>query len=363
MDYDINDVLNHVSKLAEAGDLDGAELLLDQQIDELDKALGRKGKKAKPGKDIADDWSGTGTDDNTDDDGDEDDVSKAIKKIESFTNQITKVAQASGTHALREATLDKALDEAEQEIAKLGAPGQHDGYRRYPHSETTDLLDHQNLQHTGTTTHFVDRAHQGVTLVDQEAPRHKFDDLVDAVCERDGCSRMQGMTIARIENPSVYTQYQRWHLGNTAQEQWDSREDSNDDLANKAAPAVVNYPAGQHEQVLQSSRGRVKQHQRRPKRHNLATPPHLAAKSFESAVEEEIRKSGGYMTEEVAGQRVVNSLGNLPRETFAKGDDLYERLADAADGLLESGAATDRCDALRKARQQHNQLYKRLQAI
>jgi len=218
-------------------------------------------------------------------------------------------------------------------------------------------------QHTGTTTYFVDRANMGATPIVQQPSRHRFDDLVDQVQARDKCSRHQALSTARLENPNTYMQYQRWHAGNSAQEQYESRLASDDNFANKAAPARVEYPSSSLDNhPSNSGKNKLKSHRiGRVRRHDQQVK-----KTYESACLDELRKGASNGT--VAQHRVLQLYGgSLPREasSIAKAEhaaSVAEDFRSAADELLQASDVMSRCEALRAARKSHPGLFKRFQA-
>src|SRR5262249_31797771 len=157
-----------------------------------------------------------------------------------------------------EATMDQIEAERIEKLGRLQPV-------RYPHGTDTDLNNHQNLQHEGTTTVFADRSQRTVTPVVQPPGRHPFDDLVDQVRQRGGGSRMAAMTRARLDNPEVWSSYQRWRATGTAQSQQTAQGDTSSQF-NKQEPLT-----------------------------------------FESAVSREIARG---CPAEVAAQRIVNRYGS-----------------------------------------------------
>lgn|SRR5262245_44532616 len=260
------------------------------------------------------------------------DTKKALAQIEKWTNQIAEVAEGSQAHPTRAAAVSQTCDQIDEALAKLGAPGQH-GAPRYPHSETTDLLHHENLRHEGSTMMLKPTTYQ----TSSQGAFRAFDDLVERNHAK-GMSRTAAMTQARLEEPDTFAS-----------------------AYYKARPRVVHYPESDvADSAVDSGKNKKQSHPTRTRRHRNETPDHLN-KSFEQMVQQEIAKSGGYMSEETAGQRVLNTWGDIfPRETISKADDYYAELRDRANDILDSGEAVDRCDALRKARLQNEHLYKRL---
>jgi len=313
MDNNVEATLEKAEQLMDAGELDACERLLDQQISKLSAEIEKSKHKAPPPPPATDE----------EDDGDEDDLGKAleaeganeVKVLDSLdaTNaavKLARIANASAAHPLRKRALDATVSQVEADIAKLGSLQPV----RYPHGTDTELNDHQNSTHQGTTTVFADRSQCTVTPVVQIPGRHKFDDLVDAVMRRDGGPRSKAMATARLENPSVFTEYQAWHSGNTAQQQ----------------QTVQGETSGQ------------------------------LNKAFEAAVDAEIRKGHN---PRVAAQRVMN-FGIWPNHaSIAKANDAYADLREAAEGLLNETDVMPRTSALRKARLANEALYKALNTI
>src|SRR5215470_20277134 len=83
-----------------------------------------------------------------------------------------------------------AMDQIEDEVDRITKALRHNGVS-YPHSETTDLLHHQNLIPPPATSHSARGGGSyslGATDVVHQPSRHAFDDLVDHIMQRDRVS-------------------------------------------------------------------------------------------------------------------------------------------------------------------------------
>src|SRR5262249_4012832 len=190
MSMSFDEVDRYVKRLLDEGRLDAAESVLDQAIAKAKAKL----KDKSDGETVDDTWSETG-DDSTDDGDDQTDGGDDGDDEEEDTPR-SRAAKA-------------ALDQIEDEVDRIAKALRHSDGVYYPHSETTDLLHHQNRIPTSTTLH---SPHGGGSYSTGSWPatreRTSFDDLVSEIVHRDGVSKLEAMSRARREDPQSYHSYQ-----------------------------------------------------------------------------------------------------------------------------------------------------------
>jgi hypothetical protein len=347
---EIDATINYAKRLAAEGRYEAAEAVIDRALESIPPADIAKAKRqmkadaeevddtwSEVGDDTSDDGDGADDGDEQDDDGEEEDTPRR------------RAAKA-------------AMDQIEDEVDRITKALRHGGVS-YPHSETTDLLHHQNLTPPPATSHSARSGtyQTGVTEVVQEPSRHAFDDLVDHIAQRDRVSRMAAMSRARIEDPRTYTAYQRWHATGTAQEQETSRGWSTDDPMSKMgtpkSPPI--YPESDH-----PIRPDKNSHRRRVRRHDFQVK-----KSYTELVREEMQRGCNEIVAGLEGDASDGYGHSLEPESafIAKGAaasyDVQSRFHDLADGFVDFDAHSPRCEAMRKARLCNERLYKAYQRV
>jgi hypothetical protein len=191
----------------------------------------------------------------------------------------------------------------------------------------------------------------------QRPGRHPFDDAVDRVMQRDGCSRNAAMVTARVENPRLYDDYQRAHASDSTSAQSMSRSWSQGPLNKLGKPKYApEYPESDLQDELASSSREKKTHARRVRRHNQQVKTH------EDAVADQMAKG---CSRELAEQRVMYAYGNtLPRSNVVKGagDTLVTNFMAKCDQvMLDEGC--DRTTAMQIVRKRHQGWFDAFQLV
>src|SRR5262249_31317411 len=138
---EIDATINYAKRLAAEGRYEAAEAVIDRALESIPPADIAKAKAKfeyqDDAEEVDDDWSEVG--DDTTDDGD----------IDMQGSQATAASDGDGTDDEEEDTPRRraakaAMDQIEDEVDRITKALRHNGVY-YPHSETTDLLHHQNL--------------------------------------------------------------------------------------------------------------------------------------------------------------------------------------------------------------------------
>jgi hypothetical protein len=285
--------------------LDAAEELIEK-LEHFAKAQQVAADEADDDEDLENDQDdGSDDGDDEEDDGDDDDVSKAFRE----------------------------------------------GGITYPHSD--DQLPHQNMQPPPTRALSPQTYSTGIWDVVQRPGRHPFDDAVDRVMQRDGCSRNAAMVTARVENPRLYDDYQRAHASDSTSAQSMSRSWSQGPLNKLGKPKYApEYPDSDDADLRDSGKVKAKSHRRRMRHHDQQ----VGKMTYEEAVATEIAKG---CSRELAEQKVMYAYGNtLPRCDILKsaGDTLVTSFMAKCDQvMLDEGC--DRTTAMQIVRKRHQGLY------
>jgi hypothetical protein len=307
----VNDDMGLISALIEKGELDAAEELLDK-VEHIAKAQAAA-DDADDDEDLENDQDdGSDDGDDEEDDGDDDDVAKAFRE---------------------------------------------DGIT-YPHSD--DQLPHQNTQPPPTRALSPQTYSTGITDVVQRPGRHPFDDAVDRVMQRDGCSRNAAMVTARVENPRLYDDYQLAHASDSTSAQAMSHSWSQGPLSKLGKPKYApEYPCSDDQDLQDSGKVKAKSHRRRHRLHDQQVKKSM---TYESAVAAEMARGCNRV---VAEQRVQHSFGNtLPRSNILKGagDTLVTSFMAKCDQVMvEEGC--DRTTAMQIVRKRHQGLFDAFQIL
>jgi hypothetical protein len=213
--------------------------------------------------------------------------------------------------------LDEDEDPDEEDgISKLG------GNPKYQHEETAGYQQgNDRFDRPGplsSSTH--PSAGLATSAAVQPPGRHKFDDRVDHIKNRDSVTKQVALQRARIEFPGDYQNYQMFHAGTSTQEQAGRRDGYGSNLG-KSAPATA-----------------------------------------QSLIAAEIRKGFSY---ELAAQRVAQQHGF---RAFDRQSSIAKRATDIADTFKSAAvenwyddASLSRTEALRKTRLANPRLFKAYQ--
>jgi hypothetical protein len=115
---------------------------------------------------------------------------------------------------------DDGDDEDDDAVSKLGgAP------HLYQEEHTAHLIQSNDRANRPGARHSSRHPEHRATIAAATRPggRHKFDDRVDFVKDRDGVSKSVAMQRARLEYPGDYESYQKFLAGSSAQEQYARR--------------------------------------------------------------------------------------------------------------------------------------------
>jgi hypothetical protein len=110
-------------------------------------------------------------------------------------------------------------DDYNTSLSKLGGPPRYQQERTASYIQSNDASNRPGSRQTSR------HPAKGVTIAEATRPgqRHKFDDRVDFIKDRDSVTKQVALTRARQEYPADYEDYQKFNAGSSAQEQYARR--------------------------------------------------------------------------------------------------------------------------------------------
>jgi hypothetical protein len=221
-------------------------------------------------------------------------------------------AQANGNNSsLDDAADDDGLDDDEEDDHRVNL-GKAERFVQQHQNMAPVPVDDDHPAHPYRTD---------VQLAGQRPNKHKFESKIEFIQNRDGCSKTEAQSRARMEHPSLYSDYQQ-HVANETTQQQHTRR--------------AGYGLGKR-----------------------------VPDTFETLVVAEMRKG---CTEEIAAQRVVQQHGSavLRKRMFKRdgsGETLVTRFMAKVDQTMIEEDLYDRSEAMRRVRKRYAHLFGAMQSV